>query len=207
MIRVSRYMAYIGGAIFILCSFLIFFDVVARALFNRTPFYSFELTEYGFAVAVAFGYAHTLFKKGHIRIDFIYRYFGPRARLFLDFMALLALLIVIAVLAWYAVDVVMRSVRLDAVSNTSLQMPLAIPQSIWAAGIIWFAVACVWLLARAAHAVIVGRVDAARELLGAEESDELEAKEALEQADEALAREHERELLEAAESNSKNGSR
>jgi TRAP-type C4-dicarboxylate transport system permease small subunit len=200
-------MAYIGGAIFILCSFLIFFDVAARSVFNQTPFYSFELTEYGFAVAVAFGYAHTLFTKAHIRIDFLYRHFGARTRLFLDFMALLSLLIVIVVLAWYAVDVVARSIRLDAVSNSSLQMPLAIPQTIWAAGIIWFALACGWLMVRAGYAVITGRAEMASDMLGAEEGEEMEARDALEQADEVLAREREREqeLLAEAAANSKNG--
>jgi hypothetical protein len=62
-------------------------------------------------------------------------------------------------------------------------------------------------MVRAGYAVITGRAEMASDMLGAEEGEEMEARDALEQADEVLAREREREqeLLAEAAANSKNG--
>lgn len=147
MIRtVSRYFAYGGGAILLVCAILVSLDVVFRKLFNVIPFYSFELTEYGFAMAIAFGYGYGLLDKAHIRVDPLYNKFRLPVRTVLDLIALVALTGCVLGLAYYAGIVAQRSFKLGAVSNTTLAMPLAIPQTIWALGLSWFALVCVVVL-------------------------------------------------------------
>lgn len=148
ILKTSRFFAYCGGLILLLSAGAVTLDVFCRLFFNTAPFHSFELTEYGFALAVAFGYSYTLLSRAHIRIDILYRKFSLSTRTVLDLATLAALTAVAVFLTAYAIEVAVRSRDLSAVSNTTLQMPLVIPQSIWAAGLGWFAFVCIVLLVR-----------------------------------------------------------
>ncbi|MBI4182977.1 MAG: TRAP transporter small permease [Proteobacteria bacterium] len=152
--------------ILLLSAFLVTLDVIARALFNAAPFYSFELTEYGFALAVAFGYGYALLSKAHIRIDIVYQKFPPKTRTILDLATLAGLSAVAIFLSFYAFGVAAKSHQLGSVSNTTLSMPLVFPQSIWAIGLGWFAFVSVALLARCLWLWFLRRDEAVAGLIG-----------------------------------------
>jgi len=153
---VSRWLAWIGGALILASAILVSLDVVFRTLFRSTVFESFELSSYAFAIATSFGLAYALVTKAHIRIEVVYNALGLRWRGFLDVLAFASLAAVALVLAYWCLQVVLQNGAMGARSNSSLALPLIIPQSIWFIGIAWFAIASL-LLALSGLAWLVRR--------------------------------------------------
>lgn len=154
--RISRMLARVGGTVLLLCALAISTDVLTRSLVGRTFLESFELSRYGFAVAVALGMAHALVTAAHIRIDVVYRLMPARARLLLDVLALASMAALAFLLAFQGIDLAHDSWSRHARSATSLSVPLSIPQFLWAAGLAWFAISCLWLTLRSLP-VVLGR--------------------------------------------------
>jgi TRAP-type C4-dicarboxylate transport system permease small subunit len=142
---VSRGVARLGGALILASAVLIGLDVIARNAFAAAPFASMELSRYAFAGAIAFGMAHALVMRSHIRIDILHRLLPRALHAPLDTIALACMAPLATVFAWYAWDVVRESARLGAVSNSPLAVPLVVPQAVWAAGFAWFAFVA-WVL-------------------------------------------------------------
>lgn len=136
---VSRLLARVGGALMALAALLIGLDVVLRNAANVAPFHSFELSRYAFGASLALGLAFAVTERAHIRLDILHRLLPARAHGVLDVLALAALTPVAAAFAWYAWDVTRESLRLGAVSNTPLALPMVVPQSVFALGLTWFA--------------------------------------------------------------------
>lgn len=173
---VSRFLARLGGALILLCAFLVSLDVVFRNVFKLAIFESYELTGYGIALATAFGLSWALVTKAHIRIEVLYNMLGTKPRACLDICALAALSVVAAVLVYYGALVVLDNWELDARSNSTLHVPLAIPQGLWLLGLAWFAVCAAVLLLVAVNAVVRGRHREVQEMFGiATVSEEVEA--------------------------------
>lgn len=164
--RISRWLAWLAGALMVLSALLIGLDVLLRNLLRISPFHSFELSRYAFAAALAFGLAYALVERANIRIDILHRLMPRRAHPWLDVLALLALAPFALAFAWYAWDVTLQSASLGAVSNTPLALPMVIPQSIWAAGLTWFALVA-WILAlQASWALLRGRTERVEQIGG-----------------------------------------
>ncbi len=173
---VSRFLARLGGALILVCAFLVSLDVVFRNVFKLAIFESYELTGYGIALATAFGLSWALVTKAHIRIEVLYNMLGTKPRAYLDICALAALSVVAAVLVYYGALVVLDNWELDARSNSTLHVPLAIPQGLWLLGLAWFAVCAAMLLVVAVSAVARGRHREVQEMFGiATVSEEVEA--------------------------------
>jgi len=137
--QVSRWLAWIGGALLLVCAVLVSLDVVFRALFKVTFFESFELSTYAFAIATALGMSYALATRAHIRIEVLYQTLGVRWRGWLDVFAYCVLALCAGVLLYWCGHVVLDNWNSGARSNSSLAVPLAIPQAIWLLGLAWFA--------------------------------------------------------------------
>lgn len=137
---VSRWLARIGGALILASAILVSLDVVFRTVFSSTVFESFELSSYAFAMATSLGMAYALVTKAHIRIEVVYNALALKWRGSLDVLAFASLAAVALVLAYWCLQVVVQNGEMGARSNSSLALPLILPQSIWLIGIAWFAV-------------------------------------------------------------------
>lgn len=172
----SRFLARLGGVLILICAFLISLDVVFRNLFKLAIFESYELSGYGIALATAFGLSWALVTKAHIRIEVIYNLLGVKPRAYLDICALATLSVVATVLVYYGALVALDNWKLSASSNSTLHVPLAIPQGLWLLGLLWFAVCASVLLVVAVNAVARGRHQQVQEMFGiATVSEEVEA--------------------------------
>jgi len=138
----SRVLAWVAGALVLAAALLIGADVLLRNAFRIAPFHSFELSRYAFGASVALGLAFAVTERANIRIDILHRLLPRRAHAWLDVLGLVALAPVALAFAWYAWDVTRESLRLGAVSNTPLAIPVAWPQGLFAAGLSWFAFVC-----------------------------------------------------------------
>jgi TRAP-type C4-dicarboxylate transport system permease small subunit len=146
---VSRALAWLAGAIVVLCALLVVLDILTRALIGRIVFESFEFSCYGFAAAFGLGLAHTALERANVRVDIVNAALPARLRTSLDVLSAVALAALALVFAWHATSTLLTSHSMGARSNSSLSIPLDYPQSVWAIGIGWFAVVATLIALRA----------------------------------------------------------
>jgi TRAP-type C4-dicarboxylate transport system permease small subunit len=142
--RISRWLAWVAGAFILLgCAVPITIDVATRAILGRTVLESFEISSYAFAACIGLGMGYTVTSKANIRVDILSARLPRNLRLGFDMVAALSLAALAVALAWYALDVLSQSWKLGARSQSTLRVPLLLPQMIWWLGFVWFAtVAC-----------------------------------------------------------------
>lgn len=164
--NLSRWLAWAAGAVILFgCALPISIDVVSRALIGRTLLESFEVSGYALAACIGLGMGYTVTSKANIRVDILTAKLPRRIRLFFDLVASVALATTAFALAWYSFSVLEESWRLGARSQSTLQVPLILPQGVWWLGFVWFAtVACLTPLL-AVSRLLVRDLDGAEALI------------------------------------------
>jgi TRAP-type C4-dicarboxylate transport system permease small subunit len=135
---VSSLSAVFCGILLTGMSLFIALEVVLRKFFSISTKGADELSAYTFAIISAWSLAYTLFKKGHIRIDFLYVKFPSLIQRICDIIAMLSLAIFVSPMTYYTFKTLKTSIVRLSKANTPLQTPLWIPQIIWFAGIFFF---------------------------------------------------------------------
>lgn len=172
-------MAYLAGWNYVACALFISFDVVGRSLLGVSSAATVEITGYMLAIGIAWGLAHTLAKRAHIRVDVWVNKLPVGIRSWLHLLSLLLLGAFAAFCAWSALSLVDESLLFDAHDNSALRVPLVIPQGLWSFGIIVFCVMIAVLLLQSVMALVTGQPEELDRLLGSRTIDD-EAAEALE---------------------------
>lgn len=160
-------MAWAAGWNYVLCALFITADVLGRNLLGVSSAATVEITGYMLAVGIAWGLAHALAKRAHIRVDVWVNRLPLRLRAVLHLLALLALGAFAGFCAWAAWSLVDESLLFEAVDNSALRVPLAIPQGLWMAGIAGFCVMILVLALEAFLGLLLGRPEEVDGLLGA----------------------------------------
>ena len=118
-----------------------------------------EIGSYTYAIVGAFGFAYALIARGHTRVDFLLARFPLRVRALLNLLAMLSLAALALLCAWRGLHVLRESIDLRSTAATPLATPMWLPQSIWLAGYVAFALAASWAAIDAARLYWRGRVD------------------------------------------------
>lgn len=142
--RLARFAAIGGGILLLASAVLITVEIVLRRLFSNNMVGVDEIAGYAFAIAMAWGYAHALFVRAHIRVDVVYLRLPVGVQRILDVVALGSLAGIIGIVVVKAAGTLAESIRLNAHASTPLATPLWLPQSIWFVGLIFFLV-CILL--------------------------------------------------------------
>lgn len=164
---VSRLGAYVGCTLLILSAALVGVEVVARKVFHVSMQGADEITGYALAISSAWAFSYALFTRSHVRVDAIYTLMPARARVALDIISLTSFAALATMITWRGWEVVQETLRLDAHSSTPLRTPMIVPQSLWLAGIVFFLICILILLAATISAVVRGDLVEARRLAGA----------------------------------------
>ena len=135
---VSRAGAWFGGVLILLAALLIGVDVTLRQLFVVTIGGADELAGFSLAIGSAWAFGFTLLRRSHIRIDTVYVTLPVRIRAFLDILGLVAFSSFMLLVTWHAFGVVQQSITSNSHSISPLGTPLAIPQALWALGLVSF---------------------------------------------------------------------
>lgn len=160
----------------LLCAILVSLDVVVRALFKVTYFESFELSTYAFAIATAMGMSYALVSRAHIRIEVLYMLLSPRRRGWVDLFAYGVLAVCTLTLLYWSAQLVLSNYDSGARSNSSLALPMVIPQGIWLIGLAWFALLSVLYAVQGLVLCFRGQSEQAHRQLGvASLEEEIEA--------------------------------
>ena len=159
VVRFSRWMAWISGGIVIVSSVMIGIDVAARSFLGHGLVDSFEITSYGLAISFAFGLPYSVITGAHIRIGGLERFKRRILDRIGDLAAFSSMALFALFLAYYSVETVADSLSSAAKSNSTLGAPIAIPQGLWAFGLVLFAAVSVFGLIRASQWMARYRVE------------------------------------------------
>jgi TRAP-type C4-dicarboxylate transport system permease small subunit len=147
--RFAQWGLWFGGALVLLAAVLIGIDVLMRKFLDRSIGGADELAGYSLAIGTSWGLAAALLDRAHIRIDSLYVFFPQKIRLALDALALVLLVGFFALVAWHGLGVVSQSWTSSSRSQSALETPTVIPQTLWIAGLAVFVVIGVLLLIQA----------------------------------------------------------
>ncbi len=137
--RLNDWVAIIAGIALLGGVALICAEILFRAF--SVPFSgSEEISGYLMASITSWGVSYGLLNHAHVRIDILRVKGTERMRSLLDLIAITAVAFVSIYIAVRAISVVEKSIKSGALSNTALEIPLIIPQTIWFAGWVWFAI-------------------------------------------------------------------
>jgi len=133
--RASQVGLWLGGALVLLAAILIAIDVILRAGFQTSIGGADELSGYALAIGSAWALGAALLNRAHIRIDSLYLYFPLRVRLALDVLALTLFVAFFGLVGWHGIGVLTQSWTAGSRSQSALEIPLVIPQSLWLIGL------------------------------------------------------------------------
>jgi len=175
--RLTQWGLWFGGALVLLAAILIGIDVVLRRFFNASIGGADELAGYALAIGTAWSLAAALLERAHIRIDSLYVLLPNRLRLALDFAGLAVFIAFFGLIAWHGSSMVMQSWTSGSRSQSALQTPTVIPQSIWILGLAVFVVIGALLFAQALILVRRGRIAEATRAISTRSAEEEVAEE------------------------------
>lgn len=141
--RFNNGLAVLAGGLLLLSVAVTLFDIIARQV-GHSLGGTDELSGYAMAIATSWGMSYALTSLAHVRIDLVRSRCGSRLRAVFDAIALLSLTATAVVIAYRVWPVLEKSIKNQSTANTTLETPLWIPQSLWMAGWVWFAItACI----------------------------------------------------------------
>ena len=170
--RVAHAGALGGGLLILAAALLVSVDVTLRKLANTTLGGADELSGYALAIGSTWSFAFVLLARGHVRIDALYQLLPRKLAAACDLIGIVALLAFASLIAWHGAGTLAQSWHLGARSNSSLAVPLAVPQALWWIGYLGFVICAILLLARALAAMWAGDLAAANRLIGARSIEE-----------------------------------
>ena len=154
---VSQFFAWVAGSLIMLSALVVSADVVIRKTLNVSVLNSFELSTYAFAASVTLGHAYALFARSHIRVEVFYTLLSQKIRVIFDIISIFILTVSSLMLAYFAFKTVQFSYTIDAHSNSTLAVPLVVPQGIWFFGLALFALTACWLTVQAVFHLVTGQ--------------------------------------------------
>ncbi len=153
-------------------SFLIAFEVLARKFAGISTGGADELSSYAFAISTSWGLSFAVLRRAHVRVDALYAQLNLSLRALLDILALAALSVFAATLAYHVLNVLRETITLSATANTTLGTPLWIPQSLWVLGFVLFSATLFLLLVKCIVALARGDFAAIQQTAGSRSVDD-----------------------------------
>jgi TRAP-type C4-dicarboxylate transport system permease small subunit len=154
---IARAAVIIGGAAILLSGLMITADVVMRRVFGLSTWGADELSYYALAISSSWAFAHAMLVKAHIRIDMLTMRASWPLRSASNIIALASMGFLALMASWAILEEVERAWSRGATSITRLATPLWIPQGLWLAGFVFFAITILLLLARVIAALVIER--------------------------------------------------
>ena len=142
---IARVCAIVAGWALMAISVAMCVEILGRKYFNFSFRGLDEIGGYMLAGVCAFGFAYTLSTRAHMRVTLLFPYVPASVQSLLNVLAMLTLAAMAAFCAWRGVFEVLDVLVSGKHSNSPLQAPLWVPQSIWLAGMVLFAAGAVFM--------------------------------------------------------------
>ena len=159
MQRVESILANIFGAIFLVLSFVVTIETLARKIFNFSLQGADELGGYSLAIGSTIAFTLALAGRNHIRVDVFYELFPRRAKAALNWISVMLLAALAVLFAAVSFRVLDESLAYRSTAQTPWATPLIYPQALWYAGLVIFMLLAVALAGRASYLLFKRRID------------------------------------------------
>lgn len=163
--RVNEWLAVLAGGLLLVSVLITLFDIIGRQV-GHSLGGTDELSGYAMAIATSWGMSYTLTSLSHVRIDLLRAKCNSVWRSLLDAVAMLALAGTAVIIAYRVWPVLEKSIANNSTANTTLETPLWIPQSLWMAGWVWFAVSATFMLSMVLVLILQKQFDLVHEHAG-----------------------------------------
>lgn len=163
--RINEGMAVAAGLLLLTSVLVTVFDVAARP-FAVSLGGTDEISGYVMAIATSWGMSYALTHLAHVRIDLLRTRCSSRGQALFDLVAILCLAGTAIVVAYRVWPVLSKSIQNQSTANTTLETPLWIPQSLWMAGWVWFAVSAVFVSLCVLSLILKGQFDKVNDVSG-----------------------------------------
>lgn len=164
--KAARWAVLASGALTIASVILITVDVLLRKFIGWTVGGSDELSGYAFAISTTWSLAYATLQRANVRVDVLYQYLPVRVSAVLDWFSLVLLGVFIGFVTFYAYGVMADSIINHSAANTPLGTPLAVPQGLWFAGLVFMCLILALMLIRASVALVTGDIETVKAIAG-----------------------------------------
>ena len=158
--RVETVLATVFGAIFLGLSVIVTIETAARKLFNISLQGADELGGYALAVGSTIAFSLALMGRNHIRVDVFHEKFPVRVQALLNWFSAVSLAALAVFIGWVAFKVIGDTMAYRSTAQTPWATPLIIPQGVWYAGLVVFALVACGLALRATRLLFSGNIAA-----------------------------------------------
>lgn len=158
-------LAIAAGALLLISVCVTLYDVASRP-FGLSLGGTDELSGYAMAIVTSWGVSYALTCLAHVRIDIVRAKGSKAVRAWFDAVAITSLAAVAVTVAYRAWPVLQKSIANNSTANTTLETPLWIPQSLWMAGWLWFAISALVLTVATVLFLAKGRYDDIEDFAG-----------------------------------------
>ena len=159
MRRLESILANLFGTIFLVLSFVVTIETMARKLFNFSIQGADELGGYSLAIGSTIAFSLALVGRNHIRVDVFHELFPRGVRAALNWVSSLLLAAMAILFVAVSLRVLQESLQYGSTAQTPWATPLIWPQSLWYAGLIVFMLVAVGFAARATFLLFQHRID------------------------------------------------
>ena len=120
----SHFLGNVAGILFILLLFNVFYDVIARYVFNSVSIGMQEMEWHLYASMFLLGVSYGIATEGHVRVDLVYERLSPKRRAIIDLTGSLVLLMPFALMVfWYGIDFTWQAWDIDEGSGDPGGLP------------------------------------------------------------------------------------
>jgi TRAP-type C4-dicarboxylate transport system permease small subunit len=157
--RIEAILANTFGGIFLLLSAVVAVETISRKVFNISLQGADELGGYALAVGSTIAFSLALMGRNHIRVDVFHEKFPRGMQAVLNWLSIVALAALGLFIAWIAWKVIGDTRQYGSTAQTPWATPLIIPQGVWYAGLVTFALVASGYAVRASLLLLSGRID------------------------------------------------
>jgi TRAP-type mannitol/chloroaromatic compound transport system permease small subunit len=132
--RLAIFMVLLGSLGMLASMAICVADVIGTDFFDWPVPGALEFTESTMVLIVFGALAFTQEKRGHIRVEILYGFFGPRMQSFMDLLTHLVALVFFCLLAWYSFGELSYSLEIDESTMGTIRFPLYPARMLLSAG-------------------------------------------------------------------------
>ncbi|GAB3767808.1 TRAP transporter small permease [Ramlibacter monticola] len=157
--HVETVLATLFGVIFLGLAVVVTIETISRKVFNISLQGADELGGYALAVGSTLAFSLALMGRAHIRVDVFHERMPPRLQAFMNWFSVVSLAAFGLFIAWVAFKVIGDTLQYRSTAQTPWATPLIIPQGVWYAGLVIFALVAGGYALRATTLLFTGRID------------------------------------------------
>ncbi len=122
--RLNRLWGRILAVVFLLMALNVFYDVIMRYFFHNSAVAMQELEWHLFSIVILLGVSVSLIDEAHVRVDFLYDKFSPRAKAWINIIGTVFFLLPLASLVLFgSLDFVRDSYNIKEISENPGGLP------------------------------------------------------------------------------------